>query len=191
MVAVTIDSGPVHATDRLDNVPQSKWHDLMLARRSYMNIHLSGDCRYLVEFVNDAKLMFDVLGFANTDDMIRNGYGLQPEEINLAVEWLKLNPPREPVPLDEAVRLGKHGINQHTRGDSNTTSSIGRGRAYTLARLDRADAKDLERKGMTPEQFTDLAASVRAGEMSANAAAIEAGFRKKPVKRCPKCGHEW
>ena len=32
--------------------------------------------------------------------------------------------------------LGKHGINQHT-GGSNTTSSIGRGRAYILARLDR------------------------------------------------------
>jgi hypothetical protein len=50
--------------------------------------------------------------------------------------------------------------------------------AHWLARLDR-------------DQRDELAAKVRAGEMSANAAAIEAGFRKKPVKCCPKCGHEW
>ncbi len=37
----------------------------------------------------------------------------------------------------------------------------------------------------------DLADKVIAGELSANAAAIKAGFRKKQVKRCPKCGHEW
>jgi hypothetical protein len=28
------------------------------------------------------------------------------------------------------------------------------------------------------------------GEISANRAAIEAGYRKKPHHRCPKCGHE-
>jgi hypothetical protein len=39
-------------------------------------------------------------------------------------------------------------------------------RAYILARLDR-------------DGYTELAAKVRAGTMSANAAAIEAGFRKQ------------
>lgn len=37
----------------------------------------------------------------------------------------------------------------------------------------------------------ELAEQVVAGELSANAAAIEAGFRKKPRKCCPNCGHEW
>jgi hypothetical protein len=32
--------------------------------------------------------------------MIRRGYGLEPEEIALAVEWLPLNPPDEAVPLE-------------------------------------------------------------------------------------------
>ena len=50
--------------------------------------------------------------------------------------------------------------------------------AYTLRRLNCEKHKPLYDK-------------VIAGEMSANAAAIEAGFRKKPVRRCPKCGHEW
>ena len=38
---------------------------------------------------------------------------------------------------------------------------------------------------------SDLADKVIKGELSANAAAIEAGFRKKSVRHCPKCGHEW
>jgi hypothetical protein len=37
----------------------------------------------------------------------------------------------------------------------------------------------------------ELFAAYSHGELSANAAAIAAGFRKKPVKRCPKCGHEF
>jgi hypothetical protein len=51
--------------------------------------------------------MFAPLGFASADDLVRRGYDLQPEEVRLAVEWLKLNPPNEPMPLD--VVLGKHG----------------------------------------------------------------------------------
>ena len=54
-----------------------------------------------------------------------------------------------------------------------------RGCDYDLARLDRADPDDLAIKGMTAGQFADLAARVRADELSANAAAIEAGFRKR------------
>jgi hypothetical protein len=75
---------------------------------------------------------------------------------------------------------GDHG-NQHTGGKRQTDNislpSYGTSATYTLKRLKR------ERR--------DLFDKVCAGELSANAAAIEAGFRKKPVKRCPKCGHEW
>jgi hypothetical protein len=53
----------------------------------------------------------------------------------------------------------------------------GNSRAYTLVRL--------------KEKKPELYKRVVNGELSANAAAIKAGFRKKPVKRCPKCGHEW
>jgi hypothetical protein len=48
--------------------------------------------------------------------------------------------------------------------ERNLEKTVGRGRGYALARLDRDHPK--------------LAARVRAGELSANAAAIEAGFRK-------------
>jgi len=39
--------------------------------------------------------------------MIRDGYGLEPEEIAVAVEWLKLNPPDEPVPLQSSPKFSR------------------------------------------------------------------------------------
>jgi hypothetical protein len=179
-MAVVIDSGPIEAVDLLRDVPQEKWRELMLARRRFCEVALSYDCRCLVQFIADAEQMYCALGFASAEDMVRRGYALEPEEINIALEWLKHNPPDEPLPLDQAVKLGRRGTNQHTVGVGNT-KSISRGgttAAYILARLDR-------------DGFTELAAKVRAGELSANAAAIKAGFRKKSVKHCPKCGHAW
>jgi hypothetical protein len=67
--------------------------------------------------------------------------------------------------IDGATQpLNKNGTNQHA-GDRNPIPSTGRGRDYDIARLKR-DA---------PE----LAEMVINGELSANAAAIEAGFRKR------------
>jgi hypothetical protein len=69
------------------------------------------------------------------------------------------------------------GSNQFTEGNNNIITRQGTSLAYTLDRLHRTRP--------------DLLAKVEAGEMSANAAAIEAGFRKRPKHRCPKCGHEF
>lgn len=186
-MAFTIDSGPITAEDRLRHVPREKWHDLMLARRYFMEVKLSHDCRCLVEFVDDAKEMFSELGFVSVEAMIRDGYNLVPEEINIALEWLRLNPPDEPLPLEQAIKFGRHGGDRRSlemrnkitdQPDNVSLKGYGNSRAYMLARLDR-------------DKKTELAAKVRNGEMSANAAAIKAGFRKKPLKRCPECGHEW
>src|SRR5882672_4071571 len=106
-MAVVIDSGPVSAEDFLRHVPRDKWRELMLARRRFLDVRLSHDCRCLVQFVNDAEAMFEVLGFASAEQMIREGYGLEPKEIDIAVEWLKLNQPCEAVSLK--IVLGKHG----------------------------------------------------------------------------------
>ena len=179
-MAVTIDSGPVEAEDFLRDVPQNKWRLLMLARRHFMEVKLSHDCRCLVQFVNDAELMFGALGFTSANDMVRKGYGLKPEEINVAVEWLRLNPPKEPIPLKVAVKLGKRGRPKkgEEKGDNVTLNGRGNSRAYTLARLDR-------------DEHTELAGKVRSGEMSANAAAIQMGYRKRPTFTCPECGHKF
>ena len=180
--AVRIDSGPIEATDRLREVPKEKWHDLMLARRYFLTVHLSHDCRCLVEFVNDAAVMYAALGFQSTEQMIREGYGLEPDEIAIAVRWLELNPPNEPVSLDQAVTLGEHGGD---RKSEKVKDRVGNARLKGNGSIERILAR-LDR-----DQKSELATKVRNGEMSANAAAIKAGFRKKPVRRCPKCGHEW
>lgn len=70
-----------------------------------------------------------------------------------------------------------HGGKHDSKSDNITLDGRGTSRSYTVARLKRDK----------PELFKRVVAK----EMSANAAAIKAGFRKKPVKRCPKCGHEW
>lgn len=61
-----------------------------------------------------------------------------------------------------------------SRSDNVTPISRGNSALYTLKRLRR--------------DRPDLFDQVLAGVTSANAAAIEAGFRKK--RRCPNCGHE-
>lgn len=170
--SVQIDSGPITATDPLRYVPKERWRDLMLARRYFAEVNVSYDCRCLVQFVEDAKQMYKPLGFASIEDMIRDGYGLEPEEVAIAVRWLELNPPDEPLALEAAVKLGRHGGDRRSEKvrdqvrDTKLKPSTDT-KAYVLARLDRDDPR--------------LAAEVRSGKKSANKAAIEAGFRKRPT----------
>jgi Arc/MetJ-type ribon-helix-helix transcriptional regulator len=181
MANVIIDSGELEPTTKLYNVPRERWRYLMQKRRSFLKSKLPFDCRALLQFVDEAERMYEQLGFSDADDFIRNGLELDPQQVNWAVDGLRQMRPNDPVPYKKAIERGKLravGVNQHTAGGSNTTSSIGRGRAYIIARLER----DGEIK---------LAEKVSAGRMSANAAAEKMGYRKKPVKRCPKCGHEW
>jgi hypothetical protein len=87
--------------------------------------------------------MFEELGFSSVEEMICDGYGLNPEEVEIAVRWLELKPHNEPISLEAAVKLGKHGGdrgNQHTGGKrqaDNVSLAHGTSLAYTLARLKR------------------------------------------------------
>ena len=79
---------------------------------------------------------------------------------------------------EEVVALPQHG-GDRSKGEQgdNVTLLRGNNPTYALKRLKR--------------DRPDLAAKVIAGELSANAAAIQAGFRKQPKIICPKCGHEF
>jgi len=65
--------------------------------------------------------------------------------------------------------IAMHGVNQHSGGSNATSSPLSdeRGSNYALKRLKR--------------DHPELAEKVIAGDLSANAAAIEAGFRHKPT----------
>lgn len=180
---VKIDSGPVEPTDKFENTPKDKWRLLLIAKRSFLGRRLKHDCRCLIEFCEEAEIVFDALGFSSAEEMIREGYELDPSQIELAVAWLKANGVDKPVSLDDIVPLAKHGeIGNGRKAESRgtaCTSTRGGNPEYTLRRLKR-DAPELLDK-------------IETGELSVNAAAIQAGIRKKPtpedvcVKAFGKC----
>jgi hypothetical protein len=170
MAGVTIDSGPVDPTYNLRDVAPENWGNLMRVRRDFLSRNLQRDCRCLLEFADDADVMAAPLGFASAEDFIRHGLEQDPQQVGWAIDGLRRMRPDEPIPYRRAIALGKHGTNQHTPGVGNTKSSSTGGTTvnYILARLDR-------------DGHADLATAVRAGAVSANAAAIHLGWRSKPT----------
>jgi len=171
LASVTVHRG-VDATDRADLIPREQWGELVEARRDYCRSAIIGDCRLILDFVKDAQTV-EWLGHGTRDAYFRDGLGLDPDTVTWAERGLEIVGISKPVAMatavDEGRKLASHGTNRFTDRGNNITSTKQRGTssAYTLARLDR-DA---------PE----LAADVRDGKLSAHAAAIEAGFRKKPT----------
>lgn len=181
-MAVVVDSGPIVATDKPEKVPREKWGILMDARRSFLKINMSHDCRCLVGFVDDAEVMYEALGFKSAEDMIEHGYELSPGEIAIATEWLRINQPDQPVNFETANRRGlselmvktkpaaKHGTNQHTRGVANGTSSKGSNHAsYLAARIkrDRPDIAAAVERGDLNEQGKPKFPSMRSAAIAA------------------------
>ena len=81
MADVIINSGQPSPTDRPDRIPQDKWFDLFQVKRSFLQYNIQSDCRNLLEFVQDAEVMWGPLGFSSSEDMIRNGYELDLQEV--------------------------------------------------------------------------------------------------------------
>lgn len=169
MAAVKINVG-LHGGEQAATVARHQWRDLVEARALHCNSSLRQDCRALVFYIEDAAKN-DWIGFGGRDEYIRDGLGLEPDLVAWAVDGLRRLDGRHAVTFDEAVVLGKQGAPlgndnakkdrenkpRNTKFESDTAS-------YAVARL-RRDA---------PE----LADAVKRGELSANAAAIQAGFRK-------------
>ena len=174
MAAVTINSGPVDASDALRDVPKDRWFELMQARRDFLGIHLVYDCRRLLEFVEDADNMYEALGFNSPKDFIARGLELDPQDVAWAVDGLRRLKPDEPIPFQKAIALGKHGGDRRSEkvkdqvGNTKLISDGGTTAAYIAARLER-------------DGHSELAEKVRTKAMSASAAAIAAGFRHVPT----------
>jgi len=165
MAAVKVVRPPL-CGDAAKNVPREQWPILLEERRNFCRGVLPHDCRLLLFFVDDAQ-QSQWLGFATRENYLRDGLGLDPEQVAWAIEGLQRLKPDEPIKYDWAIELGKHGGKRtkgQKQGDNVTLKERGNSRAYILARLDR--------------DRPELAAQVRAGTLSANAAATKAGFRK-------------
>jgi hypothetical protein len=163
MAAVRIIRPPT-AFEHGDTVPRAQWANLLLERRSYCGVHLPQDCRNLVFFVEDGASN-DWFGLGSRERYIREGLGLKPDVVGWALDGLRQLRPDEAATLDHAIVLGKRG--RPRKGEKVVSQPFQRGTAeHWLARLDR-DGRH------------ELASAVRAGKLSANAAAIQAGYRRK------------
>jgi hypothetical protein len=126
------------------------------------------DCRMLLFFVDDAAKN-DWLGYGTREKYISDGLGLDLELVPWAIQGLRRIDPDRAIGFDEAIVLGQHGGNRKKDYQlSNRNLKGGTNVRYTVARLRKEDR-------------SDLAERVERGELSANAAAIEAGFRKEGV----------
>jgi hypothetical protein len=139
----------------------------MAERRTFCVKVIPGDCRQLLFFMQDGE-QSGWLGFGSREAYCE-GLGLAPEMVDLALRGLELTDPNSITPLERAVALGQHGGDRRSekaRADQAGVSSLKYNtKAHWLARLQR--------------DRPDLAQRVINGELSANAAAIEAGFRTK------------
>ena len=169
MAAVRISRDPL-ASDRGADVPRAQWGALLEERQRFCTQYLPKDCRNLIFFVEDGAEN-DWFGYGSSETYIRDALGLNPAVVDWAVAGLRSLRPEEPLSLSDAVQLGKHGgdrRSEQARVDQACNASLKYGTAeHWLARLDR--------------DRPDLAERVRGGDLSANAAAIEAGFRKPPT----------
>lgn len=180
MTSVTIDSGALSPTYRFADIPKERWRQLVREKRNFLATKINYDCRCLVEFCEEAEIVWSDLGYESAADMIRNGYELEPVEIELAVAWLRHNEPQAEVGLDaikqkvaEARERPIAGAGPPTKTESDNPNNVrvkqhGNDTDYTLRRLARDCPEMLDK--------------IESGELSVNAAAVKAGIRKRPSK---------
>jgi hypothetical protein len=198
MGSVKIDSGILAAWQRPWEISKDKWFFLMQEKRSFIQTNIPYDCRCLLEFVQDANEMWEELGFKSAQDMISNGYYLDPVEVDLAYEWLSIQNPESAVNFETAVKGGRKlrdrpGApegNKNACKDKNNCSNttivsedIGRGKDYLLARIERDTPEILEKykQGEFP--------SVRQAAIAAGIVKVPTAF-ERILKLLPKISEE-
>ena len=172
MASVIINSGPPDPAHRPTEQPREKWRMLMWVKRDFLRRSITFDCRSLLEFIQDAEEMWQELGFDSAEHMIREGYELDPIEVQYALDWLKVKSPEEAVGFEVAVNGGRKlgAVGRPKAGEEKVLSEPfkrGEGKDYILARLER-DRPDIL------EEFH------QGVHKSARAAGIAAGIIKIP-----------
>lgn len=174
-MSVTVDKGQPDPAVPVREYEPSRWPEIVRLRRDFIKREITKDCRYLSRFVAEANEIYKACGYSSVEELLRKGYEVDPEEMKLAVAWLDRNDPTEAMPLRTVLELAQHGGDRrsdkakaenqpaHSRLKYGTTN-----RDYILARLKRDGHADLHR-------------AVVDGELSARAAAIEAGFLRKTI----------
>lgn len=164
MAALSVNAG-VTGMSRAAETPRGEWDEILYLRRRLCERVLPNDCRALLFFIEDGRASGDFMGFGSEERYLRDGLGIDDTDAaTWAVRGLQLLNQDVPVSFAQAVTLGRRG--RPKKGDEKVGNAKFNGstQAYNVARLERDD----------PE----LAQAVRRGEISAHAAAVQAGIRK-------------
>ena len=193
---VKIDSGPLEATDKFEQVPKDKWRTLMRVKRDFLSINLAYDCRCLVEFCQEAELVYSDCGFKSAAEMIQHGYELDPVEIELAVAWLKHNQPKQEISLETVTKTADKICELKEINPNWSQQKIAEAVGCTKGYVSQVFSKISQREEILNIPPTiegnsskadfrklppELQQKVATKEVSLNAAAIQAGIRKKPT----------
>lgn len=150
--------------DELETIFRLKWPKAVTM--------LSTKANFFAEMVEETRRYeaWRAAGFSSFESFCHDELEMTLDEVETLVRGVRLAGGKT-VTDKEAKELGKQGRPKkgEEKGNNITFSEVERGtnKSYTLARLRRDN----------PELFD----RVEAGELSANAAAIEAGWRKKPT----------
>jgi hypothetical protein len=175
-VASLIHTGEVASAK---GVPDDRLLGLANRWRAHAAIQFPDDCRGLLLIVEEtvSERVCERLGFKSPDDFYQRELHMAPEHVRIAHDWLLANPGKS-VGWDEIPALAGHGGDRKSAdqdGNANLKPSSNDAE-YVVRRLKRDN----------PE----LADQVVRGELSPNAAAIKAGFRKRTV-RVPLDPNTW
>lgn len=180
MASLKIHRGPINS-DPAAEVPRAHWGELLDERRKFCQQIVPQDCRNLLFFIQDGAAN-DWLGFEDRERYIREGLKLDPKMVGWALKGLKATRPDVAVKFADAVKIGKKGGqpgNRNAAKDRNESSAT---RFVSLGKL--ADVAYF-RERLKNDGRTDLLSRIDRGEISVNAAAMEAKYIKRRVRVCP------
>jgi hypothetical protein len=178
---VAVKTGINENTDFGEVSSENEVREIVWNQGLFLKSNLSTDCRSLFEFLQRAESHGWPL-YGTRDRYIEEGLGLPVQSVDWAAQGLEIVGRNKPVPFEKAKALGKPGnptgTNQHTpeedrKGSDYNGSSedVGRGASYIEARL----ARDAQ----TDPQAADVMERYGRGELTAHAAAVEMGWRKR------------
>lgn len=163
-------------------IPRSKWKSVINEWRSIAAIRFDDDCRALLQMRTECRelRMWEELGYDSEDQFFEKALVIKPEAVELACLAIQANQ-GQPIGIKQFVEQARRQadlesdeyVGQGTRSDKQLRDNVTKSRqggnelSYTLRRLARSHPELLDR--------------VESGELSANAAAIEAGFRHKTI----------
>lgn len=111
--------------------------------------------------------------------MIREGYELDPSQVELAVAWLNENGMDRPVPMAEA--LAETIVKVEAMPELPANGKVGNGRSFDNIKATKGGTDTEYTLRRLKRDAPELLQAVKRGELSVNAAAIKAGIRKKPT----------